>query len=292
MRSHLPTRFFLFLAAGLLAGSAALAQQKHRLRDVASAGDLAAIESNMDMSLTIRSMANGQEGPSFSFENRETEQYTEEVLSVSKGDATGVRRSYTLAGSLETEPSGEKKVNVSPLQGKTVTIRRKGSQVDVTAAEGELDDKTRKDLRFALDNHGRRFFPDRDVTPGDEWTVDPKVAARLFDGAEQAVLRGSFVEVVEHQGLRCARVRVNIDVSIREEGAPGPIRMNLEGDLYHALDLNRVLSLDVSGPVLMEGKIEEDGVVVELRGRGTTRMRVTQKWLKVGGKAVPGAAAE
>ena len=278
-------RYPLLLASLLLAGSA-LAQQKYRLRDVVAQGDRAAVESNFDMGLTIRTTAGGQEGPEFTFSNKETEQYTEEILGVKDGEPTAARRVYTVAGELETDSSGEKKVTVSSLQGKTVTIRRKGDGVDVAAAEGALDEKAMKELKTALDHNGRYFFPDREVAPGDEWSVDEKTATRIFDGAEKVTLTGKLLELTEYQGHKAARVGIVMEAVLKQEDGPGPILMTLKGDLYHALELDRMLSLDLSGPVVMKGEVEQDGVKVQLDGQGTARMRITQKWEKVAGKPV------
>lgn len=287
MQQRLAGRWLAFgLTVVTLVAAGAAAQQKYRLRSVYRAGDFSQVESELDMALDMRVTAGEQVVPSLRFTNRELEKYTEEILTTDKRGASGLRRVYAVARSTETDPTGATKKQVSSLQGKTVAIRRQGGKVVITSTPGKLSPEDRKPLLDDLDNDEAAFFPDRDVAPGDEWTVDPKRAARLFDDVQSAAIRCRFEEVTRYAGRECARIRMAVDLIGQPEGMPGQLTMKLAGDGYYALDLERPLALDLGGTITLQGKSKENGVDVVYTGDGTFKARETVRWVKIGGKPV------
>jgi hypothetical protein len=274
------------LAAVTILAAGAGAQQKYRLRSVEQVGDLSRFESAMEMSIDMKLRAGDQPVPGLKFGNREVETYSEEILSVDPKGPSGLRRVYSVSRSTETDPTGVAKEKVSSLQGKTVAIRRRGGKVVVTSTPGKLAPEDQKPLLDDLDNDEAALFPNRDVAPGDEWTVDPRMAARIFDGVETAAVRCRFEEVTEYAGHQCARLRLAIDLVGHLEGMPGLLTMKLAGDGYYALDLERPLALDLAGTFTMEGKSTENGTTVVYTGDGTFRAKETTQWLKIGGKPI------
>src|SRR5437660_1591436 len=116
------------LAAVLMAGSAALGQQKYRLHGVSTPGDLCTVDSSTDLSLmlTINVPNNGQGDQQLPFSERQRACYREKVLAVDQKGVSALRRTYTVARSVATDPYLNKTTKVSSLQGKTVTVRRVG----------------------------------------------------------------------------------------------------------------------------------------------------------------------
>jgi hypothetical protein len=287
MQQRLAGRWLaLALVSLALLVAAATAQQKYRLRGIDQVGDLSHVESEMEMTLAMQVKAGNQTVPSLQFANRELEKYSEQILAVDRKGKSGLRRVYAVALSVETDPSGARKEKVSSLQGKTVAVRRRGGKVVVTCTPGKLSPEDQKPLLDDLDNDEAAFFPDRDVAPGDEWTVDPKMASRIFDDVQSAAIRCRFEEVTEHGGHECARLRMAIDLKGQPEGMPGQLTMKLAGDGYYALDLDRPLTLDLAGTITMQGKSKENGVDVIYTGDGTFKAKETIQWLKIGGKPV------
>ena len=61
--------------------------------------------------------------------------------------------------------------------------------------------------------------------------------------------------------------------------------MDMSGELFHAIDLNRTLTVQATGPITLKGR---DGNV-DLTGEGTGEFRWTHRPLKIAGKPVPAA---
>ncbi|MBI3911562.1 MAG: hypothetical protein HY320_11600 [Armatimonadetes bacterium] len=78
-----------------------------------------------------------------------------------------------------------------------------------------------------------------------------------------------------------------VNVTARDPAAPGPIKMTLTGDLYHALDLQRMLALELSGDITTRGRVTSNGMTVTVSGQGQIAISETQRWLKIAGKEVP-----
>ena len=161
----------LWQATTMLAVTAAPGQQKYRLQDAAASGDCSTNESSLELSLKVQATANGQSAGEFSLVRRDHEKYNEQVLADEAGSPSRIRRTYTLSRSIESDPTGAEKPRVTALQGKTVTIERHGGKVTVTATPGELTAEDRDTLADALDDSADQFFPDREVTPGEEWPI-------------------------------------------------------------------------------------------------------------------------
>jgi hypothetical protein len=222
---------------------------------------------------------------------RERNTYTELVLAMDATGPSAFRRTYTAARSQEAFGEDRPEVKVSSVQGKTVTVKRAGGKVTVTAAKGKLSAEDLRELRDELDPKKPKdpdFFPEREVSVGDEWDVDPKLLTQSLEGSERAAAKMKFVEVIEYAGHRCARFEVSVEV----EGAFGtgeqkvPMTMGLSGETYYAIALERFLHTRVAGPVTFRGEIVQNGVAVTMEGVGTMQMTETNRWIKVAGKPV------
>jgi hypothetical protein len=288
MRKQSVTRCLtLSLAAGALVATAALGQQKYRLRDSYAAGDLSAVDSSSDLSLTVSVKANGEDVAQFILSKRDREVYQEQTVAVDTTGPTAIRRTYTIARGVAADPTnGQEHRRVSSLQGKTVVVRREGDVVKVAADKGKIDPQDRKSLLQTLDHTDMDLMPDHDVAPGEEWSVDPRYASSTLDDVQKADVRCRFVDITQHGGRQCAHIQVHFDLSGQEAGSPGPIEMKLAGDLYQPLDLKRSQGIELSGPVTVTGRQAKNGVTLFFQGEGTMRIKETRRWLKVKGKSV------
>jgi hypothetical protein len=274
------------LAAGAAATTAALGQQAYRLRDTYRPGDLSHVDTSMDMTMSIQATANGEQAPLLFFGRRDREKYSEQVLAVDSRGPSGVRRTYTVARGVDTDPNGSERKKVYSLQGKTVVLRRKGDQTAVSVTRGKISAEDQKSLQRSLKQSDMDMFPDRDVAPGEEWLVDPQVMSAAVEGMDKAEIRCRFQEIVPFAGRQCARVQVTMEMAGQPAGVPGPMTVKLSGDAYHALDLKRTIAVELSGPITMTGQKSENGLNIRFTGEGTMRLKETRRWLKVAGKPV------
>lgn len=276
----------LAAAACVVYGNAAVGQQKYRLQESSAVGDVSVSESTMDMTLDVKATANGQELPGLKVVTREREKYTDEVLAVTRNRPTTVRRTYEIARGVETGPDGMQKQTVSTLQGKVVTVRVEGTKVTVTPTKGKVAPEDEKGIVGEFLQPESPFFPDRELGPGEEWAVDPRVLAQALNGASKGEAKGRFEEIVEYGGRQCARIAIEMNVEGQPAEVPVPITMKGTGKGYYALDLMRPLDLEMSGPITMKGDTEQNGVKLQFDGQGTIQIKDSHRWVKVAGKAV------
>lgn len=276
----------LWMVVCVLCAASVLAQQKRRLQELSATGDVSRLKSNLSLDLTLKVTEGGEQQPSLTFASEQDEQYSEAVLAAENGKTTAFRRTYTVSRTIETDMTGQKQETVSPLQGKTVTARRRGGKVTVTVASDKLDEATQKSLVEALNSARATFYPKRAVGPGDEWELRSGEASRLLGGAENAAVKGRFVDEVQFQGHPCARIGVTVSILLKSPRMPAPMQVKLEGYEHYATDIQRSLSVELSGPVMLQREALEDGVAVAYTGEGTMRLKVEQQWSKIGGKPV------
>jgi len=287
MQRRLPGLWLILgLALHAQVASTALGQQKYRLRDVDAPGDLCVVDSSMDLNLQVAVTAPGQDAQSVPIVTRQRDNYREEVLAVDKKGPSSLRRSYTISRVVTMDPSLQEHKAASPLQGKTVTIQRKGGKVVVTTARGTLPARVRQQLLTALDHSDMDFFPDREVAVGEEWTIDPQLMTQLFPGMSKVETKYQFQEVVQFAGHPCARIRLTVDMTGQPQDVGAPMTAQLSGDLYHALDLKRTVSVELTGPTTVEAQKEHNGMPLQVSGDGTMRIKETRRWLKVHGRSL------
>jgi hypothetical protein len=284
-KPHVGRYLSLCLLAVTLAGSATRAQQKYRLRDQGAAGDVSIEDHEYRFNVRFQATAPGGEARDFGAVFGERQRFREQVLVADANGAAAVRRTYALARETEPDASGSSKETVSSLEGKTITLRKHGDQVTVTVAKGKLD---RKDEEALKDEEGGPsappFFPDRDVAPGDEWSPDfSRFVAAIGKGLQKATARARFQEVLDYSGHPCARIALDLGLTGQPEGFPAPITLQLSGHVYQALDLQRTLSYDLTGPVTAAVK-GENGPAVTVSGQFMAKG--TGHWSKVAGKPV------
>jgi hypothetical protein len=282
---------YLALAGYLASAAGSQAQEpaeKYRLTSVSQVGDVVVHEVQRTLDLDVTGTAGETTLGTFRFASDEVERYREEVLSVdAQGQPTGLRRTYAISKSSETNPDGTKE-EVSSKQGKAIAIRRKNGKTVVTTAGGKLSADDLADLQDELDP-GPELLPRRPVGVGETWTVNlTKQALASMKGLEVGSLKGRLQEIVDYGGRRCARVHLVMALSGHPSAQKG-MRMTatLEGDEYFALDLQRELGGGGTGPLTCSGSIQQNGATIKLKGTGTLEMRDLHQWIKIGGQPVP-----
>ena len=281
----MPRRLCFLPALGLLlAGGACVAQtpQTYRIKDTAAAGDTAKMSEDFDGSVTMTLHSAKVTSPPSPYGFHKTEQYRSQTLAASNGHTDRERRAYTVYRSVD-KGAGTDKTSTS-LQGKTLLLERSGGQTKATGENGAISDADRKDLQDALNNTGS-VFPDRALAIGDEWTPDSKAMGHRFGGAKDVTLRCKLLQVLDYEGHPCARIHYTMTAKI-PLSPTASMQMNLQGDGYHAIDLQRSLSLILKGPLTLTGSITEEGTKFQLTGTGTATMKMVALWEKVGDKPV------
>lgn len=265
--------------------------QKYRFPTPAAVGDTRTVDDVLEMQFEVVVTIDGQETIS-RFSKRSREAYTEEILGAVRGKRTVVRRKYTAHREAETGPNGESKIKVSSLQGKTVTIRINGRKVVVTADKGKLAsaDVKKLQVRFGSGDSASEFLPDRELAPGEEWILAPEVVAKTFAGMGKGDVKGRFERIFDESGRSLAEFGLVLELEGSGGGSPVPISMKGNGQAFYDLTHKRELGARFSGPIVMDGEVEQDGKKVRITGSGTVDGRQTVRWLKVAGKAVKGPA--
>jgi hypothetical protein len=290
----LPVLLLVLSAAG--AQEPQEAPRKYRLHEVdAAKGDVYVKESlgEMNMELQAKILGSDQVLPSIPMIYRDREKFTETVFALDKKGPSHLQRSYSAARTQSTGAPGEPPKTVThPRQGKTVVFQRVKGKLRITATPGKLPAAEIKKLTEDFEKPSdRKFFPDHEVGPGDEWSIEGAEAARLFGGGayEKVNVKARFEDVVSFRGRQCAKVQVSILVEGKSNGIP--MQMTLEGPIHHALDLQRTLSAEMSGAVTMKATIEQKPATVELDGAGIAKFSWSSQWLKIAGKPVPAPKA-
>lgn len=264
------------LCIGAAPGLSIQADQKIVLSNQKSTGDVFEMASEVSMDLNATASAPGQTDAPMHFSMRDQERYQETILS-----ANSVRRIYHTKTSDESNPAGKKQA-VSSLQGKTVTIRQRTKQKSITVDHGVISQEDRDSLQDELDDL-EGMFPDHPLAVGEEWSpaVIGAIKSKELPNAKVVSAQARIVEIIEHLGHRCAHFQVSVVLAAKLGGSLN-MKFAMDGDGYEALDLHRMLSLDVSGPILIEEETKEASAT----GSGFMQLHFKNTWVKVAGKPV------
>jgi len=266
------------------------AAKKYLLKEApAAVGDVSVTDRTNGFQMDVYGKPHGVEGAvpqNLPVSRRSREKFTETVLAVGKDGPTRVRRVYAIARRNDTpKPGLPAKVLVESRQSKTLTFVRAGGKITVTAATGKLTATETKSLaeRFKPGSDVRTF-PDHEVAIGDEWTIDNSAVGKL-QGIGKMILKCRFLEIVPFQGRECAHL--SIEVNMESNADRFPLIWAIKGDVYHAIDLQRILSVQMTGPVEMTGSLKSNDITIDLEGIGTGDIKMTQTWSKIAGKPLP-----
>lgn len=280
---------FLLVTTTLVAtGGAGGQEKKYRFREVATVGDVSDVENSTNVVVELRVAAGGPDLPPFEYFHRNRRKYRSTILSVDKEQRpTAVRRTYSIARTVEAQIGGVPNQKVLSLQGKTLTLRLDAAGKPVLRiAKGKISERERLDISDDLQQAKKPFFPERDLTVGEEWTQDVDSFVEGLEGVNRGVLKAKFAEVTTYRGHPCARIQVSLTFSGKVPGQSLTLEVTQNGDLFHAIDLQRVLAVSLNGPVIMRGQEVIQGRTVFFTGEGTMESEFSERWSKVGGKTV------
>ena len=257
------------------------AQQTYRLLNKEAAGDVRQSTEDLTMSLTLKVKSGGHTTP-FKYATNDLEKARTEVLAVdAAGNATDLRRAYSIYIHRENGTEGSKNTT-SSLQGRTIHIQRKNGKVVVESEDGPIEESDRQSLMSALDTEVK-YYPDRALALGEEWTPDSAGVAHAFKGAKNLILRGKLIDIVPFAGHQCAHVHWKMSADLPDKEYT--LHMKLDGDSYQALDIQRMLSLVFTGPLTMTGKTTTNGKPVTLDGTGAALLKMSSEWTMAEGKS-------
>ena len=286
MRLNQHLRSCLLIPALLLAlYPSANAQETYKLADKSAVGDVAQIEDEFSIDFTMKGAAEGAAPITLHLTSKESKKYLQTLLSQdAQGKTDGLRRTYTVSREVKNEGHGEQIIK-APVEGKTVIIRRKDKKVVVTSPTGTVSPEIQKSLSGVFDND-LEFLPDHAVAFGDEWEIDTKKIAQSpsFQPFKNVTMRVKLLDITSFEGHRCARMR--LDVHMEGPLSEGlSMQFSVSGDSYLALDIERMIGIDLRGPVTFIGTALAPGVTLQ-SSEGTAHIKAMSHWQKVAGKPV------
>lgn len=244
-------------ALAVLWAGAAAAQEgsKVSLRANTKVGEKYTETSTFETVGKLRVKQGGQE-QEFALASKKEEVVLEEVLGVQDGLPIRLSRRYVVQRTSETSPgSSEPKVEDGPLAGRTFVIDGIGSKRKVTCASRDVE---AAELRRVENSPVALILPAAPVSPGATWEVPGEVVKEIFFSAgeetpEKASLKCRFVDVVDHEGKRCARLALDLALVAVEEGGK---RMSLDtqGQLLFALDEGAAVKMDLKGKLTVSAR--------------------------------------
>ncbi len=186
-------------------------------------------------------------------------------------DTLDIRRVF---GS-ETERDSER----GPLHGCTVIGQKAGSNWAFQLAKGRPDDDQSAALMELAGNYAPAIYPARRLRIGESWEVDA-VAVRRWLGHDlirsEGKARLTFRGLGEFSGERCAVIDASIDAVGQLEDPDGnllELGIGLEGTIHRSLESHLDLAGTMEGLMVLEGELEQDGMVVVVKVTGP--MKVT-----------------
>lgn len=261
-----------FLALLGLLSLAAAPQDQVKLELKAKKGDKVTVTESKDMSGSFTVSANGQEQI---LENSEkgAEKYSDEVVAT---DETGwpieVKRSITEWWDEEKRPQGVEPVKtVSPLEGKTVTLKLSGDKTTVEGAD-KVDAKWIKSMKLKK-NLFVRSLPSKPVAKGATWSVPGDELIKDFDEDRDAenplkMKKGSATGTLKDIAGDVATVTYDIEM---EGDMYGGVKVTLKMLVTVQIDTakTRILSMNGEGTMDLDGEVTEQGFTM----KGTMRLK-------------------
>jgi len=146
------------------------------------------------------------------------------------------------------------------------------------------NDKQKKDLdkRMGPENDDE-LYPAEKVKVGHAWTVDASALQRIFGGSIQELkgkIKMKLLAIEDVDGEKCAVIEaigVITGVAKEDEGDLN-VEMDMKGKTWRSLKTGLDVKDEASGKMKMSGKIEMDGVKVDLALEGPFTIKSTSKF--------------
>jgi hypothetical protein len=240
-------------------------------RKVQSAGNVALVESTLDMKMSVKTKQGQTQ-----LENRQTSKRKRTVLKDNGRLITELRVSY-LDGSSEQTDNGTKRKLATPLNGKTYLVKWDGKQTSVSSEAGKTatDDERENVLLYEYDVGKQAdlasFIPDRPLRVGERFDATAPSVKPLFglDADDRAeVERASFTFSGTRQEGKTALGVFDATVLLSHwpEGSDMKLRFAVSGKLSVDLETAWVRELTMEGPIVVSAA---KNAPVELSGSGS-----------------------
>ena len=216
-----------------------------------------------------------------------TEEEEVKVLAVEGRQATKVQTKITKE-KVETSTSlGGQDMDdtkAGDLEGEVIISERsKDGKWKHSLVDNKPNDKQKKELdkRVGPENEDE-LYPEGKVKVGHTWTVEASALQRVFGGSItdlKGKLKMKFVKMEEVDGEMCAvieAVGVIKGVAKEDEGTLD-VELDLVGTTWRSVKTGLDLKDKAKGTIKMSGKIEMDGVKVDLALEGPFTIDTTSK---------------
>ncbi len=209
-----------------------------------------------------------------------TERFVDQVLRAETHGVLEIERTYTKLFTKarkgdETRPD----VYQSPMQGQKVELKERAHRRDVKlGGRGTIDPLVRRTIGMEID--WRDIFPEDPVRPGDTWDSDAGALARALGAylncGSRSAMRVRFEEIVEHGGAKQAKLYVDWTVEgMRDKNLF--TKVTLAGDVHYDFALQRVVSVDLTGTMIVRGAIIGAGAPKIVKGEGQVLVKSSVK---------------
>ena len=286
------------LSLALLSSSQLFAQEqtkKYRFNEDHVLGDVFVREINLSEGTDVMAVRSDQQtlGP-LTDVHRHHLKYKESILAADTQGPSSVRRVYLTARAQDTKEMGGTPASTTQvLQGKTVLAQRKGGKLVITSvtANGakavKLPAAALREITEDLQADAARYFPDRELSKGEEWSTPLPGLEKILSTTSRMECNGRVEEESTFKGHPCVRVSVTADIAGKSSG--GDVTLSLGGDIFYALDMQRIIQSKLSGPVTFKKTEMQGGMEIKLDGQGVLDYTDTVQYLQVAGKPAPGA---
>lgn len=213
-----------------------------------------------------------------------TERFRDRVQTASERGPLKIERMYQKLFT-KVRLSGKERPDVdqSPLQGRKVIITERGRVRRVSSVDNLVVPQiVRKSIGVELD--WRDILPREPVKVGDKWEADAERLARriavYLDSGTRSHMKVTFEGIDDRDGRRCAKLYVDWKIDgMRDRQLFTKAR--LAGDVLFDLDLQRFVSVDLSGQFAIQGAITGKGTPEIVKGEGTVSYKSTLRQIPV-----------
>ncbi len=255
---------------------------KSEIGDVCMVTDVR--EAILDETMSVK----GSQDEKSKSDHRATQEYKREVMAVDPaGFPSQVKEFFTHNWIID--PSNKADMpHHKDLEGKSVRITRTKDGADVSISSGLLMPSDSEELQFEVAAPMHAIFPDHAIAVGQSWTPDPS----LFGGSSSmktSSISATLVDIVQYGGRRCAHFKGSFDTQ-EPLGSQSKSHTVLSGEGYYAMDIQRMVSLKVSGTVQSLRVEKLDAGPTTFLTKGTVSFSCAWDWKQIAGKPVTPAA--
>jgi len=218
----------------------------------------------------------GQKETSESESVERTERFVDQVLRSETHGVLEIERTYMkLFTKARTGDQARPDVYKSPLQGQKVELKERAHRRDVKlSGRGTIEPLVRRTVGMEID--WRDVFPEDPVRPGDAWEADAAALSRSLGAylncGTRPRMRVRFEEVVDRGGSKQAKLYVDWTLEgMRDKNLF--TKVTLAGDVYFDLALQRVVTVDLTGSMIVRGAIIGTGAPRIVKGEGQVLMK-------------------